>query len=302
MNLLNRLFVEVLCLFFLVSCNAFVEDDFPDFIKVPVLNAVLEADSTFCIQVSFTANLTDSVPLPVEDAMVIIVSDTVTPDTLVSIGAGNYESLRIVQSGKTYTCKVIIDGYPELTAQTHVPETTLIDHVVFQEFAGIGEEGDLISKIKFSIQNNPEKRLFWEVKLAEKGIFKEFDFEKSVWIEFDGFRYQYIFMIPDQDAVLLHEAAPLTVFSNSEINTERYDTQVYFSENNFTISSNRDYYIEVRCIDESFYKFQKQFYLYETANWNELGNSPQTYPLYTNVKNGLGIFTSFSVSRKQIEF
>jgi hypothetical protein len=32
-----------------------------------------------------------------------------------------------------------------------------------------------------------------------------------------------------------------------------------------------------------------------------LGSAYQNYPLYSNIKNGLGVFSSFTVSRKDIE-
>ncbi len=73
------------------SCHALVEDEFPDFAKVPVINGILQADSTFNIHVSFSANLSESAPTPVENAQVIVLGDNSSPDTLRYTQKGWYQ-------------------------------------------------------------------------------------------------------------------------------------------------------------------------------------------------------------------
>ncbi|HUM89262.1 MAG TPA: hypothetical protein PKV50_07015, partial [Prolixibacteraceae bacterium] len=79
----------VLIIFVIVSCHALVDDEFQEFEKKPVLNGVLIADSTISLQVTFSASLNDSTPLPVENAIVILFSKGLT-DTLLHDKVGWY--------------------------------------------------------------------------------------------------------------------------------------------------------------------------------------------------------------------
>ena len=282
------------------SCHLLVEDEFPDFKKVPVLNGFLQADSTFRVQVTFTANLTDSVPAPVVNAVVIIETTTNNPDTLVYTEKGCYASPKVVKAGESYTCIVNIPGFPQMTAQTTVPEPTEIDSVVFTDLAGRGEEGEKISSVDFVTSNDINKNIFWQVQLISEGFKTDYDFENNKWIEYYGIENETIYMLAGQDTVLLNEANPLTLFSNKLIKKNSYNVKFYFSENNTRLYSDQIPYVVLRTVDESYYKYLKQYYIYESAGYTAIGKTPQKYPLYSNVKNGLGVFAGFSTTRKEI--
>ena len=53
-------------------------------------------------------------------------------------------------------------------------------------------------------------------------------------------------------------------------------------------------------IDESLYKYQKQYYIYQSSGSPAIGSSQQNYNLYSNIKNGLGIFTGTSTTKKDV--
>ena len=53
-------------------------------------------------------------------------------------------------------------------------------------------------------------------------------------------------------------------------------------------------------MDESYYKYIKQYYIYESAGNVNIGQSYQKYPLYSNIKNGLGMFSGISVTKKEL--
>jgi hypothetical protein len=106
--------------------------------------------------------------------------------------------------------------------------------------------------------------------------------------------------MPERDSVLLAEAEPLTIFSNKKMNKDTYRVKFYIESYGSGSNPQRGYYILMLSLDESYYKYQKQLYLYEMSAYEGLGSSPQTYPLFSNVTNGLGIFTSYSVYRKSV--
>lgn len=286
--------------FLFSSCHALVEDEFPQFKKVPVLNGFLQVDSTFRVQVTFTANLTDSVPDAVENALVIIETATDIPDTLVYTEEGWYVSPLVVKAGESYNCKVNIPGFPQVSAQTTVPEPTEIDSVVFTDLAGRGEEGEKISTVEFSTSNDLTRKLFWQVQLISEGIKNDYDFEKNKWIEYYGIEEEYIYMLAGQDTVLLNEPNPLTLFSNKLMKRNSYKVKFYLNENYTHFYGDQTPYIVLRTVDESYYKYLKQYFIYQSASYTDIGKTPQKYPLYSNVTNGLGIFAGFSTIRKEL--
>lgn len=291
------LFVQML----LSSCHALVEDEFDNYTQMPVMNALLQADSTFKVQVSLTAALTDSTPVYVDNASVIIESIAEIPDTLIYDEKGWYISPRVVKAGVSYSCKVNIPDYPELSAQTAVPYPTEIGFVLFTDLAGRGEEAEKISSVEFAIPNDRNKKLCWQVELITEGMRTGYDFETGEWTEYFGAENEYLYMLAGQDTVLLNEANPLTLFSNKMMSGNSYKVRFYFNENYTRFSSNVTPYIILKTVDESYYKYMKQYYIYESASWSDIGKTSQQYPLYSNVKNGLGVFTGMSVTKKKLE-
>lgn len=299
---MNKIFLITGLIMFVIlsSCHSLVEDEFDNFNQIPVINSLLQADSTFRVQVTLTANLTDSTPTYISDAQVIIESSIDTPDTLFYAEKGWYVSSSIVKTGISYSCKVNVTGFPQMSAQTTVPEPTGIDSVIFTDLAGRGEEGEKISSVEFRISNNAVKKLFWEVKLVSEGLKSEYNVETGKWIEYFGVENEYIYMLAGQDSVLITEANPLTVFSNIRMKTNFYRLKFYFNANYTQFGSSDIPYIMLRSVDESYYKYLKQLYIYNSASEINIGQSSQKYPLYSNVKNGLGMFSGISTTKKEL--
>ena len=191
---MNKFFLITGLIMFVIlsSCHSLVEDEFDNFNQIPVINSLLQADSTFRVQVTLTANLTDSTPTYVTNAKVIIENSQNTPDTLIYTEKGWYVSSSIVKTNISYSCKVNIPGFPQMSAQTTVPEPTGIDSVIYKDLVGRGEEGEKISSVEFRIQNNPNKKQFWEVQLVSEGLKSDYNFETGEWVEYFGTENEYI--------------------------------------------------------------------------------------------------------------
>ncbi len=285
----------------LSSCHALVEDEFPDFAKMPVLNAFLQADSIIQVQVCFTANLNDSTPAYASNAQVIIEGSNADSDTLQYTKKGWFISKLKAQVGVTYTCKVNIGGYKQVLAKTTIPDNSIIFDIEFTKVAALGNQGSIISSYEFTLPNYKTKTCYWHVRFVKPGYDYSYDSKTKEVVEYPTWTEKSIYMIPGKDSVLLTEPEPLTIFSNKKMDNDIYRVKFFIDSYSSVFQSYSDSYIEVRSVDESYYKYQKQLFLYYTATYHELGSSPQAYPLFTNVTNGLGIFTSFSTYRKSVK-
>lgn len=300
MNKLQLFPILLVCILF-SSCHSLVEDEFEHYESVPVMNGLLQADSTFRVQISLTANLTDSSPTYVSNAEVIIATNSDTPDTLKYTDKGWYVSSRIVKAGETYSCRATIPNYAALSAQTTVPMPTVIDSVLFTDLALRGEEGEKISSVKFRIQNDLQSSKFWSLELKIKGEGEHFNYETEEFIdsyyEMDG----YFDIKPEQDSVFLYEPNPLSVFSNKKMKKDTHWVKFYINERYNNFSNGRDtFMIVLKSLDESFYNYQKQYYIYQSIGSSALGSSQQNYNLFSNIKNGLGVFTATSTTKKDV--
>ncbi|GAB1414963.1 hypothetical protein MASR2M117_03690 [Paludibacter sp.] len=296
----NKITLFIFLTLIFLSCHDLVDDKFSDFVPVPVMNGLLQADSTFMIQISLAANLSDTMPGHVKDALVIIESQGEAPDTLQHIDEGWYGSTHLVRAGASYTCTAKIPGFNTITARTTVPSPTEIDSIVFTDLAGRGEEGEKISSVAFRLHNDMQNDKFWEVKLNSRSFGSHYDWEIDDFIEGWRIEEKYIFMRAGQDSVLLNEANPLMVFSNHKMQADKHWIKVYFNEFSNSFSITDTLFVELRSIDKSYYNYRKQYYIYESAQWGRIGTSPQRYPLYSNVTNGLGVFMSSAVTRKDV--
>lgn len=293
-----RVFISFII--FLSSCKSIVEEKFPFADKVPVVNSLLIADSTFKVNISMSGDLIDTDLEYVSDAMVIITDTEGFLDTLIFVEEGDYVSDNIVQAKKHYYIEVSVPGYDITNSQTYVPEKSYVSNVTFTKYEGRGEETELVSSVEFDLSNIPDQKRYWEVNFIERGIFSEYDFMLRKVVDSYKTIHHSIYFNPDEIEVLTKETPPYNVFSNSELNKNKYHVKFYFTEYAVDLESERDFFIEVRNVDPSYYEFQKQYYLYETAANVGLGNSNSNYPLYTNIENGLGLFTAYSTSYAEV--
>lgn len=282
-SLLHIIFI----LFVLASCHSPIPDEsYYQYEKKAILNAVLQPDSLIKVHLSFNCGLKDTVIPLIENATVIIQAANTMKDTLRYTGKGWYESKYTAGYNVTYNCTIEIPDYPFLFASTTTPGKTIVDQIEITETANMDEEGNSITSVSFNILNSSDETKYWEIKLTNKGYVYTMDGDSIYRVKDNN-----IFLNAGQDEVLQNEALPLSVFSNKRMKGDTYKVTFYFTK----ISVQKhDLFLELRTIDESYYYYQKDFYLYNTSGGVGLGTSPQSYPLYTNVLNGLGIFTSYT--------
>lgn len=301
MRIFKSVLLNCTIIVLLSSCGQLIDDTFDDFAPTPILIGILEADSTFCVRVGITANLTDTVPTLTNNALVIITSTTNIPDTLQYSSSGEYISERKVKAGETYNCTVKIEGFKTITAQTTVPIATKIYSVHFTEKASRTDGGTILSSFDFMLKNIPNKEEYWEVGFELDGIFHDF------YTNYTTTRNYNISMHAGQDPVILNEAIPLNLFSDKSMSTSQYNVKFMFYKEGLNYLDYPDDLIDstmivLKSVDKSYYEYVKKYYIYQTGKEYGFSFTSQHYPLYSNIENGYGIFTSFSTNRHRYKF
>lgn len=274
----------LLTLVTLLSCRELVQDEFPDFTPVPVVNSFLIADSTIVVHVSLAAKM-DSIPLKTVDmAEVQLYVCGTFKEILSPRGKGMYQSICTVEPGKSYQCKVYIAGYDTVSCSDSIPLPADILKTESIEFAGKTWEGESYPAVRFTFTNNPHDLRYYEaaVRIYSNGHLNTASLEEIT------------------DPVLLSEGLQMAVFSNDQIKDSTYTMLINYKSGYYTDYGNLNprlfaFVVELRSISYHYYQYLKQLYLYNIGRFPDfIGGMGSVFPLHSNVQNGYGIFAGYS--------
>jgi hypothetical protein len=269
---------------FLFSCQYLVTDKFPEHDKRPTVNATLVAGEPVLLNLSLSNKIDSTSIQYIDDATIELYENDVLIELLENVGDGNYASNHIVKEGNAYSTKIIVPSYDTVFASTYIPEITPITKVEIIENAGINSTGKLYSAVKITFGNNPLIDQYYQVYV--KFIRDEIRHEA----QFADFN----------DPVILNEGLPLALFSNTIISGTTYTMQLNFNPHKYMVPNKGKvwypFVVEFQSVSYDYYQFYKSYYLYEYGRWGDGIVSPMGHTsLYSNVKNGHGVFNGFSV-------
>lgn len=263
------------------SCRKLVQNEFPDFSPVPVVNGILVADSLIKIHVSLAEKLDTNKLGWIDNARVDLYTNGQYTETFSYREKGFYSGTTIVEPGKTYSCEVEIPGFVKVKCTDSIPLTTTLTEIGQIDIAGKDEEGASYSSIVFTFNDNQEQTNYYEVKIILERVYSD--------------------LINNLDPVLLNEGLPVSVFSDELIQNGTNTMTINYYNSNYPDESNGGYsrllpvVLELRSISYDYYKYTKDLYIYETGRHPTIvGGVVTPYQLYSNVEDGLGIFAGYS--------
>ncbi len=142
---MNRILTFLIYGIFLISCREIVEVDLPEIEMKPVVNCLFSPDSPFKVHVSLPKSTTDTTTYNIANAEVTISGEGSLEVRLAHVGGGVYTNSNLVPAkGISYTLKVGVPGYPELSAIGSIPSInpriigyTTLSHTGYDEEGGI---------------------------------------------------------------------------------------------------------------------------------------------------------------------
>jgi hypothetical protein len=283
-NLLNCTLVVILLAS--TSCRKLVQSEFADFKQVLTVNSFLKADSLLKVHISLASKLDTNELHGLDNAQVQLYVDNVFKELLTSSVNGVFISTTLVEPLKKYECRVDIPGYETVSCSNTIPKSSHLRDIIHISVAGKDQEGMTYPAVKFTFSNTKNEKSYYEarIRLIEYGSEQIADMYNIV------------------DPVLLNEGLPLSVFSNELISDTVYTMTINYitgsagSSNGGTVHTILyPFILEVRSVSYDYYQFARQKYLYDTGRFPEFGlSSNQAFQLYSNVKNGYGIFAGYS--------
>ena len=283
----KRIGTLLLLILMLESCRELIDEPYPDYNPVPVVNALLKEGDTLKVNISLAEKLDTNSLGFVDDAVVDLFVDDMYVETLTYTENGEYNSKTVVKTLKKYSCKVLMPGFDTITCEQLIPSIPRIINITHINIAGKDEEVTSFPAIELTFENNLKIDSYYEVQIYK------------LW-DNNSFREAYLKTI--SDPILLNEGLPMALFSNEIITDSVYTMHINYTTG-LSVSSNGGpqrtilfpIKVELRQVTEDYYRFKKQYYLYSNGlEADGVLTSMTNNNLYSNIDNAYGIFAAYS--------
>jgi hypothetical protein len=309
--ILKRLVGCLLAVLLVSSCIELVQSEFPDFDPFPVVLCILREGEPLEMRLSWTAKIDDSPLRFIEDAQVRLYADDEYIETLIHRAAGIYDAATVVASLVRYTCEIDIPGLETIVVTDLLPSAVVPFDVHLIPVSMRTDEGKPVPAVRFTFANNPNERRYYEAVIWE--VHEEYE---SVlvydprWGEWwdrvptgNTILYAAPFYHQFTDPVLKSEGLQIAVFSNEHIKGDEYTMTINFGvgyskyNNEPWIARIHPTILELRSVSYDYYRYARQRHLYEVGFAPEFGKPAPVFNLFSNIKNGFGIFAGYAAVR-----
>lgn len=284
-------FMITLFLLIFPGCETIIKVDLPEHDPLLVINAVIQPGSFWNVNVTRSIGILETgPPANVPDATVEIWQDNQLLVNLAYAGDGDYRSsANLPQAGIDYTLRVSAPGFDAIRADTRIPMVTPIDSAITSGSISTGT-GDIDLAIYFTDRANEDN--FYSLRIIDSNLpgppGSEYLFFTSKEPALQG--SNQFFGIDEENTFEGIEALFDDVLLDGKHN--RLDI-TYFDWSQFGQSAE----VQLLTITEAQYR-----YALAADLQTETDDNPFAEPvlIFSNIDNGLGIFTGFSISQRRL--
>ena len=278
---------------FLSGCLKLVTDQFPEMDPVPTVNAYLRTGDTLQLHLSLSGKIDTSEIKNVDNAVIQIQVNGNFVEKMNYLDNGYYSSNVVIEPETEYECIIAIPGRDTVRCKQYIPKVSPILGIEFIDTSGFDEEGHPYVAFELTFSNDLAIDNYYELVLYK--LSKDRDSGKYT-------KYWSDWMIQIEDPVFLNEGIEKPVFSDELMTDSIYTIHYNFYRswgmkkcgNNGCIVYDQPEIVELRSVNEGYYQYRKQLELYELGLYTGFNGTLATFPLYSNIKNGYGIFAGYS--------
>lgn len=272
----------------LLSCRELVQDNFADFEQVPVVNSILIANQKLTMHLSWAGKIDTTKLNIIEGATITLFENGNILETLGYSADGIYMTDSILKPQNNYYFEAHLPGYPIISGNENLPKPASLVNIRHIKEAGKNAEGVIYPALTFTIENNPQKRQYFEVviHLLPRGRKHVAGLEKIT------------------DPLILDEGLPIALFSNELMEGAEYEMTLNYTTNmgdgkGMTLFP---LILELRSISYDYYQFVRKVYLYEQGRYPDVFDVPVGQGLFSNIQSGYGIFAGYSMCKSDTIF
>lgn len=300
-------------LIFSISCEKVINLNIEDAKIKIVLNGIISSDSAVIVHISKSRHILDNAQISfLSDAQVKLYENETEIGTMIHIGNGFYKINYTPKKGFDYKVAVSHSNYDDAYATTRVLNSVQIISIDTFTTYGQYQDNNLNFNLKFT--DPIDEKNYYMLTLINN--FYEMQYSDTVknidtlyvgpdttivYITYGGYvrTPRRMFVFPNtEDVIIESQLQKGLVFSDELINGKTYTLRFNTSYYNFWGDTNR-VYVQLKSIPKELYLYYKSLQQY----YNNHGD-PFSEPVmvYTNVVNGLGIFSSQSIHSDSLMF
>jgi len=288
----------------IMSCEKIIDIDIPEAERKIVLNGLINPDSLVEVNISRSMSiLEENKFIFLENANVRLFENDIEKGGLQYMGSGNYKLLDFYpSSGSNYRLEVESSGLKSVSALTGLPDPIPISEI---DTVSVADDwGGSSLRLSFSL-NDPPTEDFYAVSLY--ATHKVFDYETFELLDsLTTYRLYFELLTIGQGGVqdmLIEENA--TIYFNEKVfiadhlfNGKVFDLDLSIGKYFFNEADTIWIDVNVEHVSKPYYLYAASCNKYERTHGNPFS---EPVSVYTNVENGLGIFTGYSTASRQIE-
>lgn len=302
------------------SCSTKIDLDEPKSDSQVVVFGLIQADSSVTVNLSFTQSfLEDSDVKYIENAKITLYENDIQVESLQYKDSGNYKSVIKAKSKTEYKISVEVPGYELITASTYIPDYVYIYYGNIKPDSYFDQQQlQYESEITITFNDNAETKNYYQ------SSFYSYTYGGYAWDNETN-----TFLITDSTK---HYTSTSFLYSIDPVIVNEGDLQFYgdglyisslvYSDKLLTINNQIKFLVYGLGEGSSFphksvailKNISFDFYLYQKSwirqSFNQgmgsfdatnmfLVNNPND--LYTNIKNGIGIFAGFTETQFELE-
>jgi hypothetical protein len=281
----------------LTSCTTLISDEFPDYEKEPVLNSIIIAGRPLEAHLSFAEKI-DSTRLPGNgDAAVYFRSDEAGMQAMTGNDSGLYSTGYIPGPGEIVELNATVDGFGEISAVDTIPAAVPVAITDHTHRARYTEDGYVRAGMTIQFSDDPRTDDYYEllIKRRKRGqIYDLHAFNERLDILLNEGTDPYsTSSLVFSDALFKGAVLEMSV----DFSSTRGGSHCYSSDSCYQFFEADTLFAELRHVSEAYYRYKKQFYLYEkTRNLEFIEGTATTISNFSNVNNGRGIVAAYAWS------
>lgn len=270
------------------ACRTEVPIDDVEHRVLPVVNAMLIAGDTLEIQVSKSSAVNG---LEIDHGDIAHIDVVCAHDRQIEFEYshhGIYKSAHIVEAGASYHFTIAVDGFDTITHTISMPPVpNLLDiECVADHWASMEQETHPTLFATFEADCETER--YFEARL------KVYDYDYVDTLGTRVYTYtfkKYVDFVNQSDPILKDEGLPITLFSNENIDTDRYTMELNF----YNYEQYAPYQLEFRSVTEDYYHYVQSLYVYDLGRYPDTFMATPSYSqIYSNIVGGYGIIAGYS--------
>jgi hypothetical protein len=299
-----NILIAVAC--FTASCEKTINIALPPVAPQLVINCNSSVLLPITMEVSRTASSKEQQTHPdllVRNATVQLYVDDVFAETIAYDSLLGYQSNIVSQPGKKYALKVSAPSYAVVQSSVVVPGTVVINHVERTPFATKDKDGNYQDALVITFSDPPEAGDFYLIKLASA--------PDSMWQPGPVPDYGS-FCVNSSDASIetsTTDLADINVCLESNgifvrdvlFNGRQKELKLYVPsgsmEPHYNGLDSTNATIELVHVTEAYFRYEKSSRLAQNTNGDPFS---EPVNVYTNITNGLGIFSIVNGSRSDV--